>query len=272
MQTKNTGNNKTRGHARSYVMGIAAALLLLSFTILRQEKKPVIYIIGDSTVQNSDGNGRNAYWGWGSLIYPAFDTLQIAIQNHAKAGTSTRTFILDGRWDRIMKTLKKGDFVIMQFGHNDHAGVEDTLKQKGTLLGISDSTKDIISIRTHQKETVHTYGWYMRKFIKEAKSKGAIPIVCSLVPRNRWDGDQVVVEAAYPTWAEQVAKQEGAYYINLNQIIARHWVAIGKDSVKNFFPGDGTHTNIKGAKLNAASVIEGLRGLDNCPIQKYMRP
>lgn len=249
------------------------ALLLSAFISYRQQPRPVLYIIGDSTVQNNDGNGKNDYWGWGSLLRPYFDTTKITIRNHAKAGTSTRTFILDGRWDRILATLKKGDFVIMQFGHNDHAGVDDTLKQKGTLPGISDSTKQIISIRTHQPETVHTYGWYMRKFITEAKAKGAIPIVCSLVPRNKWEknGD-VTKEAQYPEWAETVAKANGAYYINLNRIIAAHWVALGPAKVKTFFPGDGTHTNIEGARLNAASVIEGLKQLKDCPLNQYLKP
>jgi len=263
-------NMKENKHRSGFLFTIVA-LLLMSFAIIRQQEKPVIYIIGDSTVQNSDGNGRNAYWGWGSLIYPYFDTGRISIRNHAKAGTSTRTFILDGRWDKIMATLKKGDFVIMQFGHNDHAGVDDTIQQKGTLLGISDSTKEIISIRTHKPETVHTYGWYLRKFITEAKSKGAIPIVCSLVPRNRWNHGDVVKEAEYPEWAEAVAKANGAYYINLNRIIAAHWIAIGQDSVKHFFPGDGTHTNINGARLNAASVAEGIKGLKDCPLKQYMK-
>lgn len=248
-----------------------AAIMLVSFTIIHQREKPTIYIIGDSTVKNSDGNGVNAYWGWGSLIYQYFDTSRIDICNHAKAGTSTRTFILDGRWNKILTTLKKGDFVIMQFGHNDHAGVDDTIKQKGSLLGISDSTKEIISIRTHKPEIVHTYGWYLRKFITETKAKGAIPIVCSLVPRNRWNQGQVVKEAEYPEWAEAVAKANGAFYINLNRIIAAHWIALGHDSVNHFFPGDGTHTNIAGAGLNAASVVEGIKGLTNCPLNQYLK-
>lgn len=266
---KNKQVRKDRHHRG--LLFAAVALILLSFTIIGQEEKPTVYIIGDSTVQNSDGNGRNAYWGWGSLIYPYFDTSQISIRNRAKAGASTRTFILDGRWDNIMSKLKKGDFVIMQFGHNDHAGVDDTTRQKGTLLGISDSTREIFNIRTHQVETVHTYGWYLRKFITETKSKGAIPVVCSLVPRNRWDHGQVVVEAQYPEWAEVVAKANGAYYINLNRIIAAHWIEIGQDSVKHFFPGDGTHTNINGARLNATSVVEGIRNLKDCPLSHFMK-
>lgn len=236
-----------------------------------QHEKPVLYIIGDSTVQNNDGNGKNEYWGWGSLLQSYIDTNKISIRNHAKSGTSTRTFILDGRWDRILTTLKKGDFVIMQFGHNDHSGVDDTIKQKGSLLGISDSTKEIISIRTHQKEIVHTYGWYLQKFIIETKAKGAIPIVCSLVPRNSWANGKVVKELQFPEWAEAEAKNNGAYYINLNRIIASHWEVMGPAKVKEFFPIDNTHTNIKGAQLNASAVIEGLGRIKDCPLNKYLK-
>ncbi|MBE9598610.1 rhamnogalacturonan acetylesterase [Pedobacter sp. MC2016-24] len=255
-----------------FKQSICFVFLLLIITAFKPLDRPVLYIIGDSTVQNSDGNGRNEYWGWGSLLYPYLDSNKLAIRNHAKAGTSTRTFILDGRWDKILATLKKGDFVLMQFGHNDHAGVDDTTKQKGSLLGIGEETKEIISIRTHQKELVHTYGWYLSKFVKEAKQKGAVPIICSLVPRNKWEKGQVVKEAEYPEWAEAVAKKEGAYFINLNRIIAKHWVEMGPEAVQTFFPVDGTHTNLKGAELNAKCVMEGLKGIKECPLNTYLKP
>jgi len=247
------------------------ALSLMAFVGIQQQHKPVLYIIGDSTVQNNDGNGKNEYWGWGTPFGAFLDTTRISLQNRAKSGTSTRTFILDGRWDKILTTLKKGDFVIMQFGHNDHAGVADTGQQKGTLLGISDSTTEIMSLRTHQKEVVHTYGWYMQKFIIETKARGATPIVCSLVPRNRWVKGEVVKEAEYPEWAEAEAKKNGAYYINLNRIIAAHWKELGQANVKKFFPIDGTHTNIEGARLNAASVMEGIKGIPDCPLNQYLK-
>jgi len=246
-------------------------LVLCAFTLIRQPEKPTIYIIGDSTVKNSDVNGDNPYWGWGSLLYTYFDTTRIAIVNWAKPGASTRTFILDGRWAKVRDQLKKGDFVIMQFGHNDHAGVVDTIRQKGSLLGIGDATRQILSIRTHKPEMVHTYGWYLKKLIQETKSKGAIPIVCSLVPRNRWHNGQVVEEARYPQWADTVARSSGAYFINLNRIIAAHWVVLGKDSIQQFFPKDGTHTNLKGARLNAACVIEGIKSLRDCPVKQYLK-
>lgn len=240
------------------------------FCAFQYVDKPTLYIIGDSTVQNNDGNGKNDYWGWGSLLAADIDTNRIHIQNHAKSGTSTRTFMLDGRWDKVLARLKKGDFVLIQFGHNDHAGVDDTLKQKGTLPGIGEDTKEIISIRTHQKEIVHTYGWYLSKFVREAKAKGATVIICSLVPRKKWEDGEVVKESQYPEWAAAVAEKEGAFFINLNRIVANKWKEIGAEKVNSFFPGDGTHTNLAGAKLNASCVIEGLKALPDCALNKFL--
>src|ERR1700730_13152930 len=79
------------------------------------QQKPTLYIIGDSTVRNSN----KETWGWGTLISDFFDSTKIDISNNAMAGRSTRTFIKEGRWDKVLSSLKKGDFVMMQFGHNE---------------------------------------------------------------------------------------------------------------------------------------------------------
>ncbi|HEY0039157.1 MAG TPA: SGNH/GDSL hydrolase family protein, partial [Flavisolibacter sp.] len=104
---------------RSPLYFLFAFFILSSSFILLQKEKPTFYIIGDSTVRNGSGSGQNQQWGWGSFIAEHFDTTKISIQNHAIGGRSSRTFINEGRWDKIMKDLKKGDYVIMQFGHND---------------------------------------------------------------------------------------------------------------------------------------------------------
>jgi rhamnogalacturonan acetylesterase len=231
----------------------------------------VLYIIGDSTVQNNDGNGVNEYWGWGTLVKPYFDSTKIDIRNHAKSGTSTRTFITDGRWDKILKTLKAGDYVIMQFGHNDQAVINDSTRAKGTLKGIGEETEAIFNLKTQKQEVVHTFGWYLRKFIRETKEKGAVPIVCSLVPREKWKNGKVNREIDYVIWAKEVATKEQAYFIDLNELVVQKWEALGADSVRTFFPGDHTHTNVKGASLNAASVIEGLQQFKHNPLGIYMR-
>jgi lysophospholipase L1-like esterase len=249
-----------------------ALLLLIGLTASKPfDKKPVLYIIGDSTVQNNDGNGKNEYWGWGTLLKPYLDTNKISLQNHAKSGTSTRTFMTDGRWTKVLETLKPGDFVIMQFGHNDQAEINDSTRAKGTLKGTGEEVEQIFNLKTKQDETVHTYGWYMRKFIRETRAKGATPIVCSLVPREKWKNGKVNREIEYVNWAREVAKAEGAYFVDLNQIIVNKWEQMGPDAVKAFFPGDHTHTNLKGAELNAASVIEGLHLMKECPLNEFLK-
>jgi rhamnogalacturonan acetylesterase len=245
--------------------------LLIGVTALKLPDKPVLYIIGDSTVQNNDGNGKNEYWGWGTLLNPYFDTTRITLRNHAKSGTSTRTFMSDGRWTKVLETLKQGDFVIIQFGHNDQAAINDSSKAKGTLKGTGEDVQEIFNLKTKKQETVHTYGWYLGKFIREAKEKGAITIVCSLVPREKWKNGKVDREIEYVNWAREVALAEGAYFIDLNQIIVQKWEQTGPDTVKTFFPGDHTHTNKKGAELNAGSVVEGLRSIKHCPLNKFLK-
>jgi rhamnogalacturonan acetylesterase len=271
---KNNGNrlkskNRIMSNAKKWTV---AVLLFVTLCALKSiDKKPVLFIIGDSTVQNNDGNGKNDYWGWGTLLKPYLDTTKITLQNHAKSGTSTRTFISDGRWTKILQTLKPGDFVIMQFGHNDQADINDSTRAKGTLKGTGEQVEQIINLKTKQPETVHTYGWYMRKFIRETKEKGATPIVCSLVPREKWKATKVNREIEYVDWAQEVAKAEGAYFINLNEIIVNKWEQMGPDAVRAFFPGDHTHTNRQGAQLNALSVVEGLRANKNIPLNNFLK-
>lgn len=244
------------------------ALALVSFTAIKP--RPVLYIIGDSTVRNGDGTGKNQQWGWGSFMAGYFDTSKISVQNHAIGGRSSRTFITEGRWDKILTTLKKGDYVIMQFGHNDAGPLDDTARARGTLKGIGNDSVEIYNPIRKMKETVHSYGWYMRKYIREAKQKGAVPIVCSLVPRNSWKDGKVVRSADnYSLWAEQAAKEEGAFFINLNDLVAAEYEVMGIDAVKKFFPVDHTHTNIDGAKLNASIVISALKEIKPGRLKKY---
>jgi rhamnogalacturonan acetylesterase len=252
----------------------ASLLFITAFSsfILLQKEKPVFYIIGDSTVKNGDGTGKGGLWGWGNFIADYFDTTKISIQNHAIGGRSSRTFITEGRWDKILATLKKGDYVIMQFGHNDASPLDDTARARGTIKGIGDESKEIYNPIMKKQEVVYTYGYYMRKYVRDAKAKGAIPIICSLVPRDQWkDGKVNRSKDSYAGWAEQIAKEEGAYFIDLNDIIATKYEALGEDAVKAFFPGDHTHTDINGAKLNAQTVIDELKKINPGNLNKYMK-
>jgi lysophospholipase L1-like esterase len=249
---------------------VSLPVFLLSIMFFQREK-PVFYIIGDSTVKNGDGTGKNNQMGWGTVITPFFDTTKIDVRNHAIGGRSSRTFITEGRWDRILATLKKDDYVIMQFGHNDAGPLDDTARARGTIRGIGDDSTGIYNPIRKINEVVHTYGWYMRRYVKEAKEKGAIPIVCSLIPRENWkDGKIVRAEDSWALWAKQIAEQEGAYFIDLNELIAAKYELMGETEVHKFFPADHTHTNLEGAKLNAEIVVSELKRLNPGNIKKYM--
>ena len=246
--------------------------VLSSFTLIYFKQKPTLYIIGDSTVRNGDGTGKNQQWGWGSFMAGYFDTTKIAVRNHAIGGRSSRTFITEGRWDTIMVHLKKGDYVIMQFGHNDGGPLDDTARARGTIMGVGNESKEIYNPIRKKQEVVYSYGWYMRKYINDAKAKGAIPVVCSPIPRNDWkDGKVIRSTDSYAKWAEDVAKSEGAYFINLNNLVALQYEKMGEEKVKPFFPVDHTHTDLEGAKLNASIVVNELKRIKPGKLKKYFR-
>ena len=248
------------------LLGIATA-----FTI--QNQRPVIYLVGDSTVKNGGGRGEGGLWGWGDFLYTQFDTTKIRIENHARGGRSSRTYQTEGLWDNVLAKVKPGDYIIMQFGHNDGGAINDTLRARGSIRGIGEETEEIDNLITHKHEIVHSYGWYMRKYIRDARAKGATPIVCSLVARNVWkDGKVVRSIDSYATWAADVAKAEGAYYIDLNDLVASRYEQLGPDEVKSkLFLEDHTHTTEAGAKINAALVAEGIRAQRKLALRKLLR-
>ncbi|GAB3721226.1 rhamnogalacturonan acetylesterase [Spirosoma lituiforme] len=252
-----------------------AALIWMAAT---QAQRPTLYLIGDSTVKNSNDKGDGGLWGWGHFIGAYFDTTRIHIENQAIGGRSSRTFLTEGRWDKLMNRLKPGDFVMIQFGHNDASPVNDTLRARGTLRGTGNETQEIDNLITKKHEVVHSYGWYIRKYVTDAKAKGAIPIVLSLVPRNAWKGSKVIRgDTDYGKWAAEVAhgEQDGkksVFFINLNELVARKYDVVGDSTLlqATYFVKDNVHTNAAGAKVNAASVIDGLKELTTCPLNKYV--
>ena len=257
--------------SRNFFAALVIVTALSSFAFL-QKDKPVFYIVGDSTVKNGDGTGKGSLWGWGDFIAPYFDTTKIRIENDALGGRSSRTFITEGRWEKVLSKLKKGDYVIMQFGHNDSGPLDDTARARGTIKGIGEESKEVYNPIMKKQEVVYTYGHYMRQYIRDAKAKGAIAIVCSPIPRNDWKDGKVTRSAeSYAGWAKQVAEQEGAYFIDLNNLVATKYETLGADAVKPFFPGDHTHTNIDGAKLNAQIVAEQLKEIKPEGLKKYMK-
>jgi lysophospholipase L1-like esterase len=228
---------------------------------------PTLFLIGDSTVNNST----SGLLGWGNTLAEYFDQTQINIDNRARGGRSSRTYYTEGLWNAVLNALKPGDFLLIQFGHNDGGSLTQG-RARASLRGIGDEIQEAVIESTGQQEVVHTYGWYIRKYIREAKAKGATPIVLSPVPRNIWK-DARVMRASddYGKWAGEAAKMESAFFIDLNEIVARHYEDAGPEKVAAvFFAEDHTHTTKAGAQLNARSVVEGLRTLKSCPLNGYL--
>ena len=248
-----------------------SAILWVAATL---PQRPTLYLIGDSTVKNSSDKGEGGMWGWGHFIDSHFDTTRIHIENHAIGGRSSRTFMTEGRWEKIKAALKPGDFVMMQFGHNDAGAVNDTIRARGTIKGTGNETQEIDNMLTKKHEIVHSYGWYLRQYVTDTKAKGATPIMLSLVPRNVWKGSKVVrADTDYGKWAADIAKTENTYFIDLNESVARKYDSVGDSTMlqATYFVKDHTHTNAAGAKVNAISVIEGLRQLKACPLKNYVK-
>ena len=237
-------------------------------------KLPTLFLIGDSTVRTgSKGTGENGQWGWGAPIGEFFDRGRINVLNRAWGGTSSRTFQTQGFWEKVLADLKPGDFVMMQFGHNDGSPINDTQRARGTIKGGGDETQEIDNLLTGKHEVVHTYGWYLRKLITDAKAKGAAAIVCSPIPRNNWrDGKVARASNDYGKWAAEAAKAQGAFFIDLNAIIADHYEQLGEERVSAAFfgPKERTHTAAAGAKFNAQCVVEGLKAINQCPLTGYL--
>lgn len=233
-------------------------------------KLPTLFLIGDSTVRNGQGDGGNGQWGWGEPLVAYFDTSKLNVVNRAVGGLSSRTYLTGGHWDKVLAMLKPGDFVVMQFGHNDGGPLNDTSRARGTIRGAGEESEEIDNLLTRQREVVHTYGWYLRRFIADARAKGATPIVASLVPRKTWkDGRVARNPDSYAGWAADVARAEKVAFVDLNEIIARRYEELGPEKVAPLFADEHTHTSLAGAELNAASVVAGLKGLENCGPCKY---
>ena len=239
-------------------------------------KLPSLILIGDSTVRNGrddgQGKGDEGQWGWGHEIAKYFDPAKINVVNRAVGGLSSRTYLTGGHWERALALVNPGDVVLMQFGHNDGGAVNDTSRARASLKGIGEETEEIDNLLTKKHEVVHTFGWYLRKFIADAKAKGATPIVCSLIPRKSWDATGKVSrnKDSFAGWAEQVAAAEKVGFIDLNEWVAAKYDALGQDAVMKLFPSvtpdEHTHTNLAGADLNARFVVAGLKALKQNPV------
>jgi lysophospholipase L1-like esterase len=237
--------------------------------------RPTLFLVGNSTVRNGRGDGAGGQWGWGDFIAPSFDTTRINVVNRAVGGLSARTFISQGYWDRVLALVKPGDFVMVEFGHNDASPVNDTLRARGVLRGTGRDSVVIDNLITKQKgEVVYSFGGYLRKFVRETRARGATPIINSLTPRKFWENGRIRrTHDSFADWAEQVAREEGVAFVNLTELASQKMDTMPPARVDSLFGDANLQSSARGAELNAAAVVDGLRALgERNPLREYLRP
>ena len=259
--------------------------------VKREAGKPVVFFTGDSTVKNAD-NDDDGMWGWASQAATVFDESKITLFNAARAGRSTRSFLREGLWDEVYNSLQPGDFVTIQFGHNDICPITDA-KARGVIPGTKD-TLHVYKMDNGTYEVVYSFGWYLRKFIDDVREKGATPILVSLTPRNEWPGGKIERrDGSYGKWYREVVEQTGVEFIDLHNISAdfldkkfskplsskemsdKEQRKAAEDRIKakagaKYFKKDHTHTSKAGAQMNAQSFAKGLRQ-NKSELAKYLK-
>lgn len=221
-------------------------LILMAFT-LPVKKKITIWLCGDSTMSIKE---KKAYpeTGWGMPFVYFWDST-VAVENLAKNGRSTKTFISEKLWQKVADNAKEGDYIFIQFGHNDES------KDKGERY----STPD-------------TFKMNLKKFIDEARTKKAIPVLITPVSRRKFDNGGTALEthAEYSAYVTEVAEKEKVYLIDLDRKSRELYQRLGKEPSKLLFlqlqPGehpnypdgkeDNTHFSELGARLIAQIVLD----------------
>ncbi|MDR3723710.1 MAG: rhamnogalacturonan acetylesterase [Terracidiphilus sp.] len=229
---------------------------------------PTIFIVGDSTARNQ------ADLGWGDHFARYFNLSLVNVANRAIAGRSSRTYIHEGAWNKVLAEMKKGDFVLIQMGHND-GGALDGPKPRGTLKGIGEESQEV-TLLSGEKEVVHTYGWYIRKYIADTRAKGATPILLTLTVRNIWTKDpggkqHIERDMGYGASLRQIASAQHVALLDMASLEAGILEDRGPERTAKLFPIDHTHTSAFGADLNARCVVNAI--IDSgMPLKEFLHP
>ena len=253
----------------------------------REKGKPVVFFTGDSTVKNADKE-EDGMWGWASQAQTVFDESKITLVNAARAGRSTRSFIREGLWEKVYNSLQPGDFVTIQFGHNDICPITDA-KARGVIAESKD-TLHVYRLDNGTYEVVYSFGWYLKKMIDDCREKGATPILVSLTPRNEWPGGKIERrDDSYGKWYREVVKETGVEFVDLHNISAdfldkkyakkrlsddkekaKAEMAQIKEKAGLYFKKDHTHASKLGAQMNAKSFAKGLKA-NGSTLAKYLK-
>ncbi|MCC9168214.1 rhamnogalacturonan acetylesterase [Pontibacter harenae] len=207
MKNKNTGTIKT---AIRWGLLVLLALPLVSYI---QKKETTIFLVGDSTVADKPYSNGNPEKGWGQ-VFPLYLQEGVKVENHAVNGRSTKSFRDEGRWDKVLNKLKKGNYVIIEFGHNDAK---------------SEDPKRYAAPETDYRQNLERY-------ISEARAKGAIPVLATPIVRRLFEnGELVETHGKYPDVVRQVAKQQNVPLLDLHKRTKELVSRYGEEKSKALF-------------------------------------
>lgn len=223
--------------------------VLMAFSF--NKKKITVWMIGDSTMSIKE---TKAYpeTGWGMPFVYFWDST-VTIDNRAKNGRSTKSFLAEGRWQPVVDNLQEGDYVFIQFGHNDES------KDKGERYATPDEFKN-----------------NLRKYVNETRNKKAIPVLITPVSRRKFkDGTALETHAEYSPFVREVAKELDVAFIDLDTKSKELYQQFGEETTKLLFlqlkPGehpnypdgkeDNTHFSELGARLIAEIVLKEIKEL-----------
>lgn len=212
--------------------------------IVRADELPTVYLLGDSTVCDQPSEPYNS---WGQML-PRFFKPDVVVANNAESGESLRSSLAAGRLDKVLSTMKRGDYLFIQFGHNDE-------KEKGDGVG-----------------PFTTYKADLKKFVNDTRQRGGIPILVTPVQRRTFDQQGRITNSHgdYPEAVRQVAREENVPLIDLNAASKVFYEALGPEkSVLAFKSGDGTHHNNYGSYELAKCVVEGIK-VARLELAKYL--
>ncbi len=220
-------------------------------TMDHSQEKTCLYLIGDSTMANKPDPTNNPERGWGQML-PELLGESLHVHNHAVNGRSSRSFIAEGRWQKVLDSVKPKDYIFIQFGHND---------------------------QKHQDSSRYTnpytqYRYNLERFVKEARSKEAFPILFSSITRRNFNENGVLIDThgAYPLVTRMVAKDLKVPFIDLQLLTEQMEISYGVEGSKklhlHFAPGenphrpngvvDNTHLSVIGATLVAQLALDEL--------------
>lgn len=214
--------------------------------IEKDDKVPTIYIAGDST---STDQPREPFNSWGQML-PSFFKPEVAIANHGESGESLRGFINEKRLDKVMSLIHRGDWLLIQMGHNDQ-------KEKGEGLGAFTSYKADLKL-----------------FVSSAREHGATPVLITSVNRLTFGLDGKITDSLgdYPEAVRQVGREENVPVIDLNVMSAQFYEALGPQNAQKAFAGkDITHHNNYGSYETARCIVQGIKD-NGLQIAKYLFP